>query len=133
MNEKPLNQPELAEGKLSKEEYMALAVELSERKEGFPFSGVESETYARIKIADAEYPGFTTPIDEQILRFRAEGIKVAFGPHPETASVFILPMGSDDINSDSISPWQLEISEGMDDSLKKLILADRANKPSSSR
>jgi hypothetical protein len=101
---------------------MSLAVELYYvSREIFPFSGVDPESYVKMKASDEEYPGFTTPTDEIIERLKNEGMKVVLGKNPESGNVYILPAGSDDIEMDSISPKQLQISDGMNEKLAQLI------------
>ncbi|OHA46982.1 MAG: hypothetical protein A2541_00990 [Candidatus Taylorbacteria bacterium RIFOXYD2_FULL_36_9] len=122
--DQPKSEAEIKEQR--KAEIISLARELSEGSEVFPFSGIDTESYEKIKNADEEYPGFATPIDEIIKRCQAEGIKVVLGKDPESGNVFILPAGSNDIESDSILPKCLQVTDGMDDRLKRLILLDRA-------
>jgi hypothetical protein len=106
-------------------EILALATELHESQEVFPFSGIEAEAYAKLKASDEEFPGCVTPIDELLERLKSEGIKVSLGVHPESKDVFILPAQSSDLRNDSIYPRHLQISETMDERLKKLILANK--------
>jgi hypothetical protein len=108
-----------------KEKYISLAKELFESQERFSFPGIDPDAYARMKAAEEEYPGYTTPIDELIARFRQEGLKVALGKYPESGNVFILPAGSDDIEQDGISPGQLQVNDQMDEKLKTLILMSK--------
>ncbi len=103
------------------EKIRALAKELIESNEVFPFSGLDSGAYAKIKADEEESPGYATPIDELIKRFEDEGMKVVFGKNPESGNVFILPLQSDDIENDSLFPKHLQISEGMNEKLKELI------------
>lgn len=124
MSEKFPSQTEASE-KLDKAGFIALALELSEKQERFPFPGISPDDYAKAKATDEAFPGYTTPIDELIQKFQTQGMKVALGPHLEKGDVFLLPAESNDIGSDGVFPRQLEISEGMDDSLKKLILANK--------
>lgn len=123
MSELIPNGTEIPEEKLTKEEFIVLAKELSERHEGFLFPGIDPEAYLAIKASDAEFPE-CVPIDTLIEKFK-KGVKVVLGPHPETGHAFILPIDSDDIDSESLFPRQLMVTEGMDESLKKLILANR--------
>lgn len=112
------------QNKMRLERYILLAKELSKNVEGFPFPGVEAEAYVKLIEVDKEFPGFTTPTDEIIEKMKKEGIKVALGNHPESGNVYILPLSSDDIDNDSLLPRHLEISDDMDDLLKKLIEAN---------
>jgi hypothetical protein len=106
-------------------EYIKLAKELSERQESIPFPGVNSESYAIIKSEQEEFPGFATPIDELVERFKAEGMKVSLGNHPESGNVFIVPFGSDDIENDSLFPRHLMTVSDMDELVNKLILLNK--------
>ncbi len=106
-------------------EIIALATELRESQEVFPFPGINSEAYSIIKSYEEKFPGYVTPIDELVERFEREGIKVALGVSPENEDVFILPAQSDDLRNDSILLNNLQINEAMDERLKKLILANK--------
>ncbi len=104
---------------------VALAVEIIESREVFPFSGLDSGAYAKIKADEEESPGYATPIDELVKRFEDEGMRVVLGKNPESGNVFILPLQSDDIENDSLFPRHLQISEGMNEKLKELISLGR--------
>ena len=104
-----------------KEKIIALAVELNERHEVFPFSGIDQESYSKIKADEEEMPGYATPIDELIERFKNEGMKVVLGKNPQSGNVFVLPGGSDDIENDNLFPKHLNINDGMSDTLRELI------------
>lgn len=108
-----------------KNNYLALAEKLQQKQEGFSFSGIDPDSYSKIKADEEKYPGYTTPIDELILRFQTQGIKVALGKNPKSGNVFILPLDSNDIESDSIAPRQLKITADMDEELMKLVMNDR--------
>lgn len=109
-----------------KKKIIALTKELSEMQESIPFSGISPESYPKLKANDVELEGLCTPIDDLIQRFEKEGIKVVFGNDPESGNVFILPFGSNDVESDSVFPKHLQINESMDSRLKELILASRS-------
>lgn len=109
-----------------KKKIIALTKELGEIQESIPFSGIDPESYQKLKANDVELEGLCTPIDDLIQRFEKEGIKVVFGNDPESGNVFILPLGSDDVESDSVFPKHLQIDESMDSRLKELILASRS-------
>lgn len=110
-----------------KKRIIALTKELSEMQESLPFSGIDPESYPKLKANDVELEGLCTPIDDLIQRFEKEGIKVVFGNDPESGNVFILPFGSNDVESDSVFPKHLQIDESMDNSrLKELILVSRS-------
>ena len=108
-----------------KEKIISLAAELFKRKETFSFSGIDPELYSKMKAGEEEDPGYTTPIDELIERFKIEGMKVVLGKYPESGNVFVLPAGSTDIEMDSISPKQLQLTEDMNGKLKELIVLIR--------
>src|SRR3989344_6325694 len=101
-------------------EKIALARELWESGTYFPFPGIDSKEYMHMKAAEAEYPGYTTPIDTLIERFKDEGLKVVLGTHPESGNIFIIPAHSNDIENDSIRPQQLQMGDDMDARLKEL-------------
>ena len=125
MQEKSQEQPEAAISALEqqKQELLTLANELWQSGETFPFTGIDEVSYTKMKVDEEEYPGFTTPIDEIITRLQNEGMKVVLGKNPASGNVYILPAGSNDIESDSIMPRQLQVSEEMDERFKALILA----------
>ena len=104
-----------------KERIISLAAELFKGGEIFPFSGIDPDSYLKMKAGEEEDPGYTTPINEIIERFRKEGMKVVLGKNPQSGNVYILPAASTNIKMDSVSPRQLQISEGMDERLTKLI------------
>lgn len=108
-----------------KEKIIALAVELYENGEVFPFSGIDPESYLKMKAGEEEDPGYTTPLDEIIERLKSEGMKVVLGKNPQSGNVFILPAQSSNIEMDSISPRRLELSEAMNEKLRELILLVR--------
>ncbi|MFZ2167507.1 MAG: hypothetical protein WAV50_01405 [Minisyncoccia bacterium] len=108
-----------------KEKTISLAKELFESQEVFPFLGVDPEGYLEMKAGDEEAPGYTTPTDEIIERMKHEGIKIVLGKNPQSGSVYVLPAQSTDIEMDSMSPKRLQISEGMNEKLKELILLVR--------
>ena len=70
----PLETKEDGAGRKKKE--YALAVKIIEGHEIFPFPGVDPVSYSKLKAGEEECPGFATPIDELLERFRSEGMKV---------------------------------------------------------
>ena len=113
------------ERELKRERISALAKELSENLDDFPFSGITQEAYSRIKAVEELFPDYTTPIDTLIERLKNEGMKVVLGKDPTSGNAYILPAQSNDIQKDAIFPKYLQISETMDERLKKLILRTR--------
>lgn len=124
INEQPKNEAELREQKNT--EIALLAKEIVERNEIFPFPGIDPEAYLELKESDEKYPGFTTPIDEIVRRCQTEGIKVFLGRNPDDGNVFLSPAQSEDRASDCLFPKHLQITEGMDEDLKRLILKTKA-------
>ncbi len=114
------NQPE-SNKEQRKREAIDLARELVENNEIFSFPGIDSEAYSKIKVTEEKYPGYGTPIDELLERFKNEGMKVVLGAHPESGNVFILPAQSNDIENDAILPRQLQMSDSLDEKIKNLI------------
>ncbi len=108
-------------------EYIALAKEIIETGEVFSFPGINSESMTRLK-ADEElipdYAQYTTPVDELIEKFKAQGVKVVSASgHEDDGNYFAIPSGSTDINMDGLRPMNLAVTDGMDERLKALILA----------
>lgn len=108
-----------------KEKIIALGKELYESKEEFDFIGLTDEAFSKMKADEEEYPGYTTPIGELMKRLSNVGMKVVLGKNPESGNVYILPVDSDNIEMDSISPKQLRMYDEMGDKLKELILLMR--------
>ncbi len=104
-------------------ELIALAIELYGKV--FPFPGIDSGGYLKMKAVEEEHPDYTTPIDTLMQRFETEGIKVTLGRDPSSGNVYILPGNSHDIENDGTLPRYLQVCEGMDEKLKKLILLNR--------
>jgi hypothetical protein len=121
--------PEAEEARKKEErrkEKVALAKELCESHEVFPFPGINPEDYAKIKESEsdpvyAEYNRVAL-IDDSIKRFESEGMKVVLGDKPENGGSFVLPAGSDDIITDSLLTRHLQINTGMNEKLKQLIV-----------
>lgn len=107
------------------ESILEIAHAVIERNESFPFPGLGPEAHARLRAAEEEMPGYATPIDELVARFEQEGLKVALGTHPESGNVFVLRVGSDDIENDSVFPRHLRITDDMNEDLKRLFHIDR--------
>jgi hypothetical protein len=126
MNERLSQTPSLEEQeKQELEQYILLTEKLSKNLEGFAFPGINEEWYLKLKATDDEYPGYTTPIDEIVSRMKTEGLKVVFSKDLKSANALILPLGSNDPENDMILPGYLEINDGMDESLKALILSNK--------
>jgi len=123
MNE---NIPNKSEQEIKEQElknYIALAKELSERVEGFPFPGIKPESYLNMKATDEEFPGYSTAIDIMIENYKTQGMKVVLGNSPESGNVYFLPLNSESIEEDGLLIHYFVVTEDMDEDLKKLILA----------
>jgi hypothetical protein len=103
-----------------------LAKELSEKQEGFPFPGIDPDIYGKLKISAKEYPEYATDPDRMIEKFKENGIKIMFGDDPESGNVFVLPLGSNDIENDGMLLQNLQVNEFMKNNLKELILIKKA-------
>ena len=102
-------------------ERSALAIELSESQENFSFPGIDPAVYPKLKAHESESLGMVTSIDELVERFKSEGVKVITAPW----GTFVMPAKSEDQDNDILTPKDLNIVEGMDERLKRLILLDR--------
>ena len=100
-----------------------VASELYLKKEVFPFPGIKTASYLKLKKDDEEFPGFVTPIDELIHKFRNNGMRVVIGNHPKNP--VIIPGNSTDIIRDSILPNSLLLTENIKGKLRELIRLDR--------
>lgn len=104
---------------------LALAKELAQRNEPFPFPGIKKETYDELKKIEEEFPDYCVPIDPLLERFEKEGFRVVFSKeNPESGNVFIIPSQSTDIKNDNLFPRQLDINNILDEDLSKLALID---------
>ena len=122
-DEQPKSEAEIRGGINS--EIALLAREIVERNETFPFPGINPEAYSELKETDEKYPVYSTPVDEIIKKCQTEGIKVFFGMNPDDGNVHIAPAQSTKLADDCLFPKYLQITEGMDDSLRQLILKNR--------
>jgi hypothetical protein len=111
---------ETQDKKEQKKRFIALAHELSQRAEGFPFPGIDKTAFEALKAVDEKYPGYTTPVDE-VVRKMTDGIRIVLGEDPESGNVFVLPLSSDDIGTDSVLPRHLDINPEMNESLRDLV------------
>jgi hypothetical protein len=105
--------------------FISLAKELSHNPQGFPFPGVNEETIEALKAVEEEYPGYANPVDEVIDKMK-EGIKIVLGEDPESGNVYVLPISSNSVEMDSLLPRHLDTNPEMDESLRSLILAQKA-------
>jgi len=105
-------------------ECILLVTELIEKHEVLPFSEINPEAYSKIKTEQEIYPGYSTPIDDLLIKFKEQGIKVVFTDDPNSGNICILPSGSNDIINDSLFPRHLNQTENMNALLKKLIELD---------
>ena len=103
------------------ETVIELALELSESGEAFPFPGIKPEIYEQIKAEQEEYPGYATPIDELLVRFQNEGVKIVLTKDPSAGDFMLLPGGSDDIYSDCLMPGNLLLDGDIHTTLHELL------------
>lgn len=109
-----------------KQEYISLAQELSEAHEGFPFPGINPESYSELKAVAEEFPEYSAQIDELAGRFQMQRMKIVLRTDPkEVGHVYILPLNSEDAEMDNLFPRHLSTVAGMDERLKKLILINK--------
>ena len=113
------------EKKQRRERRIVLARECSESRERFSFSGINADSYARMKADEEEFPGCVVPIDELVQRFTQEGMKIVFGTDVASGNIFVMPYESNDLKYGSILPKHLDIHEGMDEKLKELIILSK--------
>ena len=107
-------------------EYIALARELSESQESFPFPGIDPESYSELKAVAEEFPEHSTPIDELIARFTTQGMRVVLSEgDPDSGNVFVVPLGSRDVEMDSLFPRHLILTKGVDERLRRLIATNK--------
>ena len=92
----------------------------------FLFLELTKNPTQKIKADEEEMPGYATPIDELIERFKNEGMKVVLGKNPQSGNVFVLPGQSDDIENDNLFPKHLNINDGMSDTLRELIALSKS-------
>ena len=114
-----------AHEQMSTAQIAELAKGLSEKEGGFPFPGILAEVIAELQAEDEAYPGLVTPIDELLKRLEAEGIKVVLGDDPTNGDAWILPIGSSNVEMDSVRPKHLELNDQMDPELKQLCIQAR--------
>lgn len=105
-----------------KQEKIKLALELFESGEVFPFPGINPESHSQIQVEQEEFPGYTTPIDELLVRFQNEGMKVVLTKDQHSGNILVLPGGSDDIENDFLLPRNLSCEGDIDKRLLTLIL-----------
>jgi len=109
-----------------KQEYISLAQELSEAREGFPFPGINSESYTELKAVAEEFPEYSAQIDELAGRFQIQGMKIILRiDSKEVGHVYILPLNSQDAEMDNLFPRHLMMAKDIDERLKKLILLNK--------
>jgi len=123
-NQPPQSQQEVREKK--KQEYIALARELSEAREGFPFPGINPGSYSELKAVAEEFPEYSSQTDELVDRFMMQGMKVVLRIDPkEVGHVYVLPLNSENAEMDNLFPRHLLIAAGMDERLKRLIVLNK--------
>jgi hypothetical protein len=108
----------------------ALALELFESGEVFPFPGILPESYEHLLEAEKfAPPGYVTPIDELIEKFTREGMKVEKGISWKTGSNIecVAPASSDGglYGEDLLHLKNLQIPANMDPKLAELVMLSK--------
>jgi len=119
IEQSPKNNPESQE--TAQVERMRMVAEIIESGEVFHFPGIRPEVYEQIKEEQAEYPGYTTPIDELLLRFQNEGMKLIAGRDVYSRDILVLPQGSDDVVSDALPFKNVSVAGDIDSRLQELV------------
>ncbi|MDB5189788.1 MAG: hypothetical protein JWN49_114 [Parcubacteria group bacterium] len=101
-----------------------LAESLSQRVEPIPFTGIDPTEYELLKEDEANLPDLLTPIDERIQRFKEQGLKVVLGEHGDSKDIYVVPALSSN-KKDRTLARHLQIVDGMDEELRRLILANQ--------
>lgn len=111
------------------ERKVALARELVEGREVFPFPGISEDVLIRMRKEESEYPVDITPIDEIIERCAGQGIKIALESEdrPENISPHVIPAEDGDLRMDGILLRHLQLEGVTDERLIELIMLDRSN------
>lgn len=110
-------------------EYITLGERLANRAEGFPFPGLTDESYRSLKEVAEEFPEYSTPIDELLKKLQDGGMKIDLVIGQKgLADIHILPRENADPLMDNLFPRHLQITDDMDEDLKKLIEMNRAIK-----
>lgn len=128
--------PEATPVEFNKRQYIELATELSKEGEPFPFPGIKADIYAIIKKEEGLYfpdptaMGEVKGVDEIIEMMNVQGIRVDLGNDPASGNVCVLPAQSVNRYTESLKPRQLVVAPDMDERLKRLILADEAQRKS---
>ena len=115
--------PENRRGEEEIKEFIALAKELSESQESFPFPGIDPEARSLMRATEIEFPDYTTPVDALLDRFRSEGMRVTLGQYPESGNVYIVPAGRSETRNEDmyIFPKHLQINDMMNPKIRSLI------------
>jgi hypothetical protein len=104
--------------------FVNMAESLSQREKPIPFTGIDPFEYELLQADEEELPSLFTSIDERIKRFQEQGLKVIFGDHGDSKDVYVVPAQSEN-KKDRTLPRHLQIVDGMDEELRRLIVANK--------
>ncbi len=104
----------------------ALARELAESGEAFPFPGIPEDTVTRMREEEAMCPGFMTNIDDIIRRCSEHGIVVALSSadRPNNSTPHVMPAKDGNLRMDGILPKHLVAENIADERLRELVMLD---------
>jgi hypothetical protein len=100
---------------------------ICERAESFPYTGLVDGAYEKIKQAEADaadYPGYATPIDTLVERFKSHGMRIDLGDDPGDGSVWVVPADSTIVSiygEDRVPAKHFNVTDDMDAELKTLL------------
>ena len=99
----------------------ALATEIIESGETFPFPGLDNETYLKWKqdeeFIDSDFK--FTPIDDILEKLKTEGMKISLGKE-QNGGVYVSPVSSTRPQEDGLLLKKIIIDDSIDSRIKKL-------------
>jgi len=101
------------------ERLLEQAIEMT-RHEIFPFTSIKQEFYDKMRAADDECPGYSTPIVEIKKRMEDEGMKISLGKNPGSGNIFVMPGKSDDFENDSIELRAIELNTVLSEKVEEI-------------
>ncbi len=109
---------------------MSLMRESVEQQKVYSFPGMTLESLTKTREEEPELVelGLVAPIDEVLEECQQSGIQLVFGDDPNSGNVFVLPASRaiEDIEMFEILVQRLDIVDGMEADLRKLIELKRA-------
>ncbi len=109
----------------------AISLNLTKKRERFPFPGLTSAVYNKLKKEELEleaefgksFSDFVTPLSEILQEFKDKGMEIYLGE--DAKNPVIIPAGNPDAKSNSLFLGHLKIPNDINNELKALIIADR--------